>query len=87
MPRRVLRREVAAECDRARPRSPNLANDLGSLRLVDIDDRYGGTFTRQLVRRCRTNPAGTSGNYRDLSGKSGHRVLTSPILFGDAKES
>jgi hypothetical protein len=39
------------------------------------------------VRRCRTDPAGTSGDYRDLSGKSGHRVLPRPVLFGDAKES
>ena len=75
MLRRVLLREVAAECDRPRPRSPNLVNDPGGLRFVDIDDRDGGTFTRQFVCRCRTNSAGTSGNYRDLSGKSGHRAL------------
>jgi hypothetical protein len=75
MPGRLLFCEVAAECDRPRPRSPNLLDNLGGLRLVDIDDRDGGAFTRQFVRRCRTDPAGTSGDYRDLSGKSGHRVL------------
>jgi hypothetical protein len=75
LPRRLLLREVAAERDRPRARSPNLVNDLGGFRLVNIDDRDGGAFTRQFVRRCRTNSAGTSGNYRDLSGKSGHRAL------------
>ena len=77
----------AADCDRRGPRSPNLVDDLGGLCLVDIDDRDGGAFTRQFVRRRRTDPAGASGDYRNLSGKSGHRVLPRPVLFGDAKES
>jgi hypothetical protein len=75
MPRRVLLREVAAECDCPPSRSPNLVSDPGGFRLVDIDDRNGGAFAGQFVRGCRTNSASTSGDYRDLSGKSGHRDL------------
>jgi len=75
MPRRVLLREVAAECDRPRPRLPNLVSDRGGLRRVDVDDGNCGAFAGQFVRGCRTNSARASGDYRDLSGKSGHRAL------------
>jgi hypothetical protein len=83
VPRRLLLREVAAERDCPRSRSPNLVGDLGGLRLVDVDDRDGGALAGQFVRRRRTDPARTPGDYRDLSGKSGHRVL----LLGGAQKS
>jgi hypothetical protein len=72
---RIFLREIAAQRDCLRPGYPNLVSDPGRLRLVDIDDCNGGAFAGQFVRRRRTNPARTSRNYRDLSGKSGHRVL------------
>jgi hypothetical protein len=57
------------------PGAPNRVSDFAGLCLVDINDGNGRAFAGQFVCRRRTNPAGTSGNYRDLSGKSGHRVL------------
>ena len=61
------------------PGSPDLAGDVISLRLVDIDDGNGRALAGQFVRRRRANTAGTSGHDRDFSGKSGHRIL--PLAF------
>jgi hypothetical protein len=89
-PCRIFLREVTTERDCLRPGSPNLVSDPDGLRLVDIDDCNSGAFTGQFVRRRRTNPARTSCNYRDFSGKSGHRVppkyRVGEYLFSDARK-
>jgi hypothetical protein len=81
---RMLLREIATERNCVRTVAADFFGDSDGLLLVDIDDCDSGAFASQFTRRRRTNPARTSGNYGDLSGKSGHRVL--PLLFSDAQK-